>query len=870
MTQNNSYNLDNDLKSPKVHDFTDEEIRCRGRKFTNETLRGANFTNRDIRGCNFTGAKLIGANFTDVIGGLQKRWIVVLFFIACFIAVISGFASCLLGIFISLIFNSSIFNKIFGYLCLIIVVVVVGIIICQGLNSIFVAFFAIAYAVAIAGTFAVAATVSSGFLPEADVAANTFSVAATLYVSVSLTFAVAVVVTVVGGSFAILTAFAVTNRMGYIFLSVISIFIITIAFIIAKSEAVAVAFAFAFAKPEVISKSVPEARFGAIVLTVIGVLLNIYIAEEAIRGNKKYSFIWDIAIAFTTIGGTNFSNADLTEANFKGATLKNTDFTNATLTRTCFRNMKLLNHSRFGKTYLQNNKLRKLLIEGSVNKEDKNFDNQDLQVTNLQNATLTDANFAGANLSGANLTGANLSKATLTDATLKDSNLSGATLTDANFAGANLRKANLQNTNLTDANFAGTNLSKATLTDANLSKVALTDVDLEDANLSRANLKDANLSRANLTGANLSGATLTDANFAGANLRKANLQDANLTDASFASSDLSEANLTNTTLLRANLVKAIVSAANLTGANLTGAYIEDWSISRDTKFDDIICEYVFMRYPTKEDPDTLRKPDNKEEKFAKGDFANFIRPICETLDLYHKQGYDPRYMFIALNRLDEKNKDAQLKFVSWEERGDNYLIKLKVAKGADKSSLHSQYFQEYNIILCMPEPEKERAALPYNVIINHIGIAQNQQNNSDNNMTQPNTNIQVGRDNNGVINLGPVMGSIDNKLQKLQQLSDSSSPDKQRIKELLIDLKETISKSSDSDFPLEEKENALNQVETLTDLVLDKDFKTPPNQKAAKTAITMLKGIFVGLPTVATLAEAASKLLPMISKLFGF
>ncbi len=842
MTQNNSYNLDNDLKSPKVHDFTDEEIRCRGRKFTNETLRGANFTNRDIRGCNFTGAKLIGANFTDVIGGLQKRWIVVLFFIACFIAVISGFASCLLGIFISLIFNSSIFNKIFGYLCLIIVVVVVGIIICQGLNSIFVAFFAIAYAVAIAGTFAVAATVSSGFLPEADVAANTFSVAATLYVSVSLTFAVAVVVTVVGGSFAILTAFAVTNRMGYIFLSVISIFIITIAFIIAKSEAVAVAFAFAFAKPEVITKSVPEARFGAIVLTVIGVLLNIYIAEEAIRGNKKYSFIWDIAIAFTTIGGTNFSNADLTEANFKGATLKNTDFTNATLTRTCFRNMKLLNHSRFGKTYLQNNKLRKLLIEGSVNKEDKNFDNQDLQVTNLQNATLTDANFAGADLSGANLTGANLSKATLTDATLKGANLSGATLTDATLKGANLRKANLQNTNLKDANFAGTNLSKATLTDANLSKATLINVDLADANLS--------------------GATLTGADFAGANLRKANLENANLTDASFVSSDLSEANLTNTMLLRAKLVKAIVSAANLTGANLTGAYIEDWSISRDTKFDDIICEYVFMRLPTEEDPDTLRKPDNKEEKFAKGDFANFIRPICETLDLYHKQYVDTRCMFIAIGRLKEKNKDTQLYVVSIEKQGNNFLIRLKVAKGADKSSLHSQYFQEYNRILCIPE--KELKALPYHNIFN-ISMSQNQTSITD--MDHTNNNISVGGNNSGVINLDSILGNINNNLN---QLPDSSSPDERGIKELLSDLKKAISNSSDSDFPLEEKEDALNQVKTLTDLVLDKDFKTRPNQKAAKNAITMLKGIFAGLPTVATLAEAASKLLPMISKFFGF
>lgn len=40
-------------------------------------------------------------------------------------------------------------------------------------------------------------------------------------------------------------------------------------------------------------------------------------------------------------------------------------------------------------------------------------------------------------------------------------------------------------------------------------------------------------------------------------------------------------------------------------------------------------------------------------------------------------------------------------------------------------------------------------------------------------------------------------------------------------------------------------------------------------QKAAKSAITMLRGTVTVLPATATLVEACSKLLPLISKLFG-
>ncbi|WP_238361207.1 hypothetical protein [Iningainema tapete] len=61
------------------------------------------------------------------------------------------------------------------------------------------------------------------------------------------------------------------------------------------------------------------------------------------------------------------------------------------------------------------------------------------------------------------------------------------------------------------------------------------------------------------------------------------------------------------------------------------AYIQDWNITSDTKFDGVRCEYVYMRLPTKENPDPLRKPDNNKEVFADGEFGDFIKPIIDTL-----------------------------------------------------------------------------------------------------------------------------------------------------------------------------------------------------------------------------------------------
>ncbi|QKQ73380.1 pentapeptide repeat-containing protein [Nostoc sp. TCL240-02] len=73
-------------------------------------------------------------------------------------------------------------------------------------------------------------------------------------------------------------------------------------------------------------------------------------------------------------------------------------------------------------------------------------------------------------------------------------------------------------------------------------------------------------------------------------------------------------------LSRAKLKQTQLDGTDFTGATLTGAYVEDWGITTDTNFDGVKCEYVYMRLPTKENPDPHRKPDNRQEVFAPGEF----------------------------------------------------------------------------------------------------------------------------------------------------------------------------------------------------------------------------------------------------------
>jgi hypothetical protein len=124
-------------------------------------------------------------------------------------------------------------------------------------------------------------------------------------------------------------------------------------------------------------------------------------------------------------------------------------------------------------------------------------------------------------------------------------------------------------------------------------------------------------------------------------------------------------------------------------------------------------------------------------------------------------------------------------------------------------------------------------------------------------------NISVGRDMNlsgSTLNLGEISGAVTNTINQLQ-----SSPETTQLADLLSQLQaaiETETQLSDDDKAL-----ALEQTGKLAEAA-----KTPGSEaakKPAKLAVGFLKGLVATLPATATLAEACSKLLPLIIPLLG-
>ncbi|MCP6761209.1 MAG: pentapeptide repeat-containing protein [Fischerella sp. CENA71] len=262
--------------------------------------------------------------------------------------------------------------------------------------------------------------------------------------------------------------------------------------------------------------------------------------------------------------------------------------------------------------------------------------------------------------------------------------------------GTSFRKANL-----TDADFRNANLERSDFRDAILIRTCFKQVKmLICVRPGKTYLQKSQMRQVLVTGQG------QEKNFDREDLRGVNFQGANLVDASFIGADLSQANLQDADLTRAKLVQTQLNGTDLTGATLTGAYIQDWGITTDTKFDGVRCEYVYMRLPTTDNPDPYRKPDNRQEVFADGEFGDFIKPIFDTLDLYHNQGVDPRAIAISFKQLAENHPEADLRIVGMEVRGeDKFLLRAKTAAKADKSQLSAEYFEIYHQIKALAEQE---------------------------------------------------------------------------------------------------------------------------------------------------------------------
>ncbi|XGB43249.1 MAG: pentapeptide repeat-containing protein [Nodosilinea sp. LVE1205-7] len=206
---------------------------------------------------------------------------------------------------------------------------------------------------------------------------------------------------------------------------------------------VAVAAAQAIATQGVISQKIEATREGVMAATLgctAAVGLSSYVSWRARQGDQKFTGIWQWAIAFTTLGGTRFQGANLTEADFSQAHLKGSDFRNANLTRTNFYLARQLHQAIVKHTILADPAVQNLVVTHRGQHQ----------------------SYCGRNLKGANLAGVDLRGADLTAADISEATLTGAWLEQANLTKVQAIATNLQQAQLTGACIEAWNIDSTT------------------------------------------------------------------------------------------------------------------------------------------------------------------------------------------------------------------------------------------------------------------------------------------------------------------------------------------------------------------------------------------------------------------------
>jgi len=194
--------------------------------------------------------------------------------------------------------------------------------------------------------------------------------------------------------------------------------------------------------------------------------------------------------------------------------------------------------------------------------------------------------------------------------------------------------------------------------------------------------------------------------FGGTSFRNANLTDANFTAATLKSTDFRKANLTRTCFNKTKMLDRVRTGTT---------YLQDWGITTDTKFDGVRCEYVYMRLPTKENPDPRSQPDNniatyflikQKQRVFLGlllmgvILPNIFREINHQLE-YHpstKGGqYEARSYITAINRAEqafyqERQNDKRFLLMPSELEKNNFTSRLEdLELGISSETIYYHY-----------------------------------------------------------------------------------------------------------------------------------------------------------------------------------
>jgi len=347
-----------------------------GRSFKGQDLTGANFSDADIRGADFSQATLKGANFSHAQAGLPLSSVIRLLLISLLLSALSG---------LILVLNISAQGASLIYLPVLIT------------SSVFAVF------------------VSINVRQDVEL-----GVGAALMAAISIMM-VAVIVAIIGAASAVTaTVIALTVLLTSKEVTSAGTKAWAMAAFLAVIMAVAVV---------VIPESLEESLFFVEYIIVAISTLNFYIYLCTSPKNEVNNFISEIAIFFSSLGGTNFLKADLTDANFTKAILRSANFKKTNLTRTCWHQVKHINRARLSDSILADTSVRQLLVTNDGS--NKNYEGKNLRGANLTKVDLNKANLKNADISQATLQHANLKCANLTQVQAIGTDFTNAYLTGA-------------------------------------------------------------------------------------------------------------------------------------------------------------------------------------------------------------------------------------------------------------------------------------------------------------------------------------------------------------------------------------------------------------------------------------------------------
>ena len=476
-----------------------------------------------------------------------------------------------------------------------------------------------------------------------------------------------------------------------------------------------------------------------------------------------------------------------------------------------------------------------VLKQGSEVWNEWKVNNPDVEI-DLNTIELTDGNLSGADLNGADLRQANLSKTDLSGADLRNTDLSGADLCGANLSQANFSNANLSGANLNEANLSGAILNGAKFIETIFVYANLSRATVRDAKFIRSNLSRSDLTQADFTNSNLKEANLIEANLNSACLMNVDFSDANLSLADFSDADLSSARLINSKLIGTNAL-----STNFRQIVLTGSCIQDWNINTETIFEDILCDYIYLKENQHE-----RRPRNGN--FSPDEFSILVQKSLETIDLVFVDGIDWQAFFQSFQELRSQFGNQSIGIQGIEKKDDSIVIHLETIAEVDKSLVESKAKELYNEHLQLIE---QRYTAEIKAKDREICIYKKKS--SDLNeiarllATRP-INVEatavVQKDITHQTNINAkTIGAIHSGSGDLNNLSQIIGQDLDEISQIISKLRQ-IAQS----FPTDQKEIAIDELEDL-----EHDIKTPENHHSKRIG-RRLKGLLAAGTTTAAFA----------------